>query len=56
MVYGRKRWFLYPIEKTPPGGKAYIVDKVYGQRLTKVLFRPNMRAFDKINLNPASDI
>lgn len=22
VVYGQKRWFLYPIEKTPPGGKA----------------------------------
>ena len=20
VIYGRKRWFLYPVEKTPPGG------------------------------------
>lgn len=22
VIYGRKRWFLYPPQKTPPGGKA----------------------------------
>jgi len=21
VVHGQKRWFMYPLEKTPPGGK-----------------------------------